>query len=85
MRCDFALGAMGCGHFNVFLHRLFAHDHLLRLGCTYNYQPKVTTLDFVLVRVIALKPTPALNIVPLDKYKALVLKNNAHLMLVASP
>ena len=49
------------------------------------YQPKVTTFDFVLVRVIALKPTPALNIIRLDKYKARVLKNTARLMLVASP
>ena len=49
------------------------------------YQPKVTTLKFVLVRVIVLKPAPTLNTVHPDKYKALVLKNTARLMLVALP
>ena len=47
------------------------------------YQPKTTILNFVLVRVIALKLTPTLDTVPRDKYKALVLKNTARLMLVS--
>ena len=46
------------------------------------YQPKVTTLEFVLVRVIALELIPFLNIVHPDKYKALVLANTTRLMLV---
>ncbi len=81
MRCDVALGAMGCGHFNVFLHRLFAHDHLLRLGCTYNYQPKVTTLDFVLARVIALKLTHVRGLIRCYKYEDSVCCNTSLLML----
>ena len=47
------------------------------------YQPKVTTLKFVLVRVITLKLTPSLSLVHHDKYKALVLNNTTRLMLVS--
>ena len=64
---------------------LFVRTWLLIFTMEWLYQPKVTTLKFVLVRVIALKPTPTLNTVRLDKYKALVLKNTARLMLVALP
>ena len=46
-------------------------------------QPRTTTLNFVLVRVIALELTPPLDTVPHDKYKAIVLKNTARLMLVS--
>ena len=62
----------------------FGHGQELTtvLGLWPRYQPKVTTLKFVLVRVIALKLTPTLNTVYHDKYKALVLKNTARLMLV---
>ena len=56
----------------------------LNIMCS-EYQPKVTTLEFVLVQVIALKPTPTLNTVHRDKYKALVLKNTTRLMLVVLP
>ena len=35
VRCDVGAGAMGHGHFTMFLRGLLAHHHLLLLGCTY--------------------------------------------------
>ena len=46
-------------------------------------QPKVTTLEFVPVRVITLELTPSISLVHHDKYKALVLNNTTRLMLVS--
>ena len=73
-------------HFEFVGTKIFptiSYDFLAHV--TYCYQPKVTTLEFVLVRVIALKPAPTLNTVRHDKYKTLVLKNTARLMLVVLP
>ena len=55
---------------------------ILKRFFAFMYQPKVTTLEFILVRVIALTLTQLLYPVHHDKYKALVLENTTRLMLV---